>query len=119
MKEAHLQAKEEARVATEKAWKEEEEREWVHVQEQERLAAEARARAEEEQRVQEEEERLAVERDLHEVEGSSWERAPGWRLFLLLLDSAGSLEEEEEGKWEDGEECGAPEEAREEGGTME
>ena len=47
------------------------------------------------QHAHEEEERLAVEQDLHEVEGPSRARAP-WRwLFLPLSDSAGSLEEEE------------------------
>ena len=88
--EAHVQAEEEAHAAAEKAWREEEE----HVWEQVHLAAEARAR-EEEQHVCKEEERLAVERDLHEVEGPSQERAPWRQLFLLLSDSAGSLKEEE------------------------
>ena len=36
-----------------------------------------------------------MERDLREVEGPSWERAPWQRLFLPSSDSAGSPEEEE------------------------
>ena len=45
--------------------------------------------------MREEEERLTVERDLHEEEGPSWERAPWWLLFLPSSDSTGSPEEEE------------------------
>ena len=66
---------EEAQVAAEIAWREEQcERE--HAREQECLVAEARVQAEEEQCVREEEERLAVEGDFCEAEGPSQERAP-------------------------------------------
>ena len=82
-KEARLQAEEEARVAAEKAWLEEEEREREHVLEQVRQAKEVRARAEEEARRQEEErhareeeDRLTVKRDLREEGDPSQERAP-------------------------------------------
>ena len=101
-KEARLRAEEEARVATEKARLEEEECEWAHALEQAHQAEEVRAwaeekawRQEEEQHAQEEEDRLAVERDLCKEGGLSWEKAPRRQLFLLLSDSARSLEEEE------------------------
>ena len=100
--EARLWAEEEAGVATEKAWLEEEEREWERVLEQARQAEEAWAwaeeeaqRQEEERRVREEEDRLVVERDLREEKGPSRERAPWQRLFLPSSDSARSPEEEE------------------------
>ena len=45
--------------------------------------------------MREEEDRLAVERDLCEEGGPSWERALWRQLFLPSSDSAGSPEEEE------------------------
>ena len=84
VEQAHLRAKEEARAATKKAWREEE----VQVQEQACLAVKASA-------WEEEQERLAVEQDLREVEGPSRRGVPRRQLFLLSSDSARSLEEEE------------------------
>ena len=57
--------------------------------------AEEAWRQEGERRVWEEEDRLMVERDLCEEGGPSRKRAPRRWLFLPLLDSAGSQEEEE------------------------
>ena len=101
-KEAQLWAKEEARVTTEKARLEEK----AHLEEEEGelecALEEARAwveeeawKQEEERCAWEEEDRLAVEQDLHQEGGLSWEQAPQRWLFLPSLDSAGSPEEEE------------------------
>ena len=80
--EAHLQAEEEAQVAAEKAWREEEECEWEQLAKEEAWACE-------------EEEKVAVERSLHEAGGSSKGKAPQQWLFLSSSESAGSPEEEE------------------------
>ena len=83
-------------MAAKKAQLEEEECEQVRQVEEARARAEEEARRqEEERRVWEEEDRLAVEQDPREEGGHSRERAPWRRLFLLLSDSARSLEEEE------------------------
>ena len=92
------EAKEEAHMAAEKAWLEEE------ACERELTFEEARARAEEEAQKQEEEwharkeeEHLVVERDLCEEGGPSWERAQRRRLFLPSLSDSTRSPEEEEG----------------------